>query len=233
MTIVPFWDSEQFKNLYFCTAFRRQTIPPIGGFMYSKNLINPKVKANAKAFFFNNVLVKLVRWHGLDVHPVTGIAFYVSDDGKYGVRVYPDGRKVLLNICMVRRRGDGTEQEYLIFFHAWNTEEAILVSRAVYLAWVGPIPEGMTIDHIDGVTTNNNFRNLRAISGAENSRDGGFNTKLRNKGLNPAAIERAFLLRYFSRMVIYKETHTEWQYRNLSKTDLMHILYDNDYRNDL
>ena len=29
-----------------------------------------------KSFLFNNVRVKHVPWHGQDVHPVTGIAFY-------------------------------------------------------------------------------------------------------------------------------------------------------------
>ena len=197
--------------------------------MYFNNSINPKANANAKAFHFNNVRVKLVPWHGLDVHPVTGIAFYVSDDGKYGVRVYPDGRKVLVNPNLVRRNGHGTKQEYFEFRDAWGRHIGIYVAIAVYIAWVGPIPEGMTIDHINGVSTDNRFFNLRAISGAENSRDGGFNTKLRNKGFNPATIDRAFLLRYFSRMVIFKETHTLYRYQNLSKTDLMHILYDEEF----
>ena len=43
------------------------------------------------------------------------------------------------------------------------------VHRLVYTAFNGPIPEGMQIDHIDGDKTNNNLRNLRAVTPRENS----------------------------------------------------------------
>ena len=178
-------------------------------------------------FVFNNVLVKLVPWHGQDTHP-NGNAFYISRDGSYGVRVYPDGHKVLVNPAMQKTRGDGTKQEYLHFNHAWGHQIGIYVSRAVYSAWVGPIPEGMTIDHINGVTTDNRFENLRTVSPEINSRDGGFLRKLRNKGIKPECIFRPFLLRYFDRMAKFKAGHTPWQYRKLTQNDLKHLLYDND-----
>jgi hypothetical protein len=43
-------------------------------------------------------------------------------------------------------------------------DRRILVHRAVYLAFVGPIPEGKQIDHIDGDPTNNHFSNLRVFT---------------------------------------------------------------------
>lgn len=42
------------------------------------------------------------------------------------------------------------------------------VHRLVYMAFKGLIPEGMTIDHIDGNTKNNNISNLRCVSLSEN-----------------------------------------------------------------
>lgn len=40
--------------------------------------------------------------------------------------------------------------------------------RWVYEAWVGLIPEGLVINHIDGVKTNNDYTNLEAITNREN-----------------------------------------------------------------
>ena len=43
------------------------------------------------------------------------------------------------------------------------------VHRLVYAAFIGPISDGMTIDHIDGVRWNNDPRNLRVMHRADNS----------------------------------------------------------------
>lgn len=45
----------------------------------------------------------------------------------------------------------------------------VLVHRAVYEAFVGPIPAGMQINHLDGVKTNNDPSNLEIVTPAENS----------------------------------------------------------------
>jgi hypothetical protein len=42
------------------------------------------------------------------------------------------------------------------------------VHRVVYEAFVGNIPEGLEIDHIDGDKHNNDITNLRAINRSEN-----------------------------------------------------------------
>ena len=178
-------------------------------------------------FVFNNVLVKLVPYHGQDTHP-NGNAFYISRDGSYGVRVYPDGRKVLVNPSyakpapgLKRPRKEG----YMQFRHAWGFKIYILASHAVYSAWVGPIPDGMTIDHINGVTTDNRFENLRCVTLEVNKRDGGFLRKLRNKGFKPELIMRELLLRYYSRMAELKPVITSYRYQHLSYQDLRYVLY--------
>ena len=53
----------------------------------------------AKQFLFNNVLVKLVPYHGQDTCPETGIAFYVNKGhgGVIGVQVLPNGTKRQIN----------------------------------------------------------------------------------------------------------------------------------------
>ena len=144
------------------------------------------------SFLFNNVRVAYV-----GTNPENNISFYANNGqgGVVGVRVHPDGRKVLTNAtCETTPNGKYNakrKQRYLQFKHAFGNGKNILASHAVYMAWRNKeIPAGMTIDHIDGCTTNNDIRNLRCISLAINSRDGGFLRKLRNKGINPGTSSR-------------------------------------------
>ena len=165
------------------------------------------------------------------VHPETGIAFYVNNGigGVFGVRVYPDGRKVLVNPDKVDWIGKHGKAVYLQFRDAFGKHKSILASHAVYIAWRGkPITKGLTIDHIDGCSTNNDYRNLRCISNAINNRDGGFLRILRNKGINPTTIPRWMLLRYFLRMATIKPSITRRRYEHLSKDELLMILYDSN-----
>ena len=178
------------------------------------------------SFLFNNVLVKYV---GTD--PDTGISLYVNDGhgGAIGVRVYPDGRQTLVNPRMIKTDGHGRKQEYLVFNHAFGGDKHIYVSHAIYIAWIKPIKPGMTIDHINGITTDNRFENLRQIDGRTNSRDGGFITKLRHKGINTANIDRTLLLRYFNRMAKLKPAISDRRYRKLTDKQLKNLIYDGDF----
>ena len=183
-----------------------------------------------REFYWNNVLVKLVPWQGLDRHPVTGIAFYVnSGRNVIGVQVFPNGTKHQVNATYAARHKDGTfhhdKQPRYQFRDAWGYHQNITASRAVYLAWVGPIEPGMTIDHIDGCATNNDYRNLRQITLAINLRDGGFLRKLKKAGFNVMAVDRAYLLRFFDRMAQVKEVLSYKAYRDLTKEQLRAILY--------
>ncbi len=179
------------------------------------------------SFLFNNVRVAYV-----GTNPENNISFYVNNGqgGVIGVSVYPDGRKVLKNATTVK----GYEYShgnagYLQFKDAFGHGKHILASHAVYMAWrKKEIPAGMTIDHIDGCTTNNYIVNLRCVSNAINNRDGGFLRKLRNKGITPTTIQRPYLLRYFDRMAILKPAIKEYRYKHLTRTDLEIILYSPD-----
>ena len=147
-----------------------------------------------------------------------------------GVRVHPDGRKVLTNATYETtpngKYNAKRKQRYLNFRNAFGHKKHILASHAVYMAWRNKeIPAGMTIDHIDGCTTNNDVRNLRCISNAINNRDGGFLRKLRNQGIKPPEIRRPYLLRYFDRMAHIKANISSRRYDHLDRADLMTILF--------
>ena len=98
----------------------------------------------------------------------------------------------------------------------------VLLARLKYLTFIGPIPPGYTIDHIDGNTLNNDIRNLRAVPKSINSRDGGFMRKLRNHGIN-VALFPGIILDGYERMAQFKATHTEYEYKRLTKPELLQI----------
>ena len=180
------------------------------------------------SFLFNNVLVRYV-----GTCPETGMSFYCNngEGGVLGVRVYPDGKKVQAKVnetTYVNSKiayNAKRKQRYLHFTHAFGRSKQILATHAVWMAAGRTIPVGMTLDHIDGCTTNNYIGNLRCVSGEINSRDGGFLRMLRNRKINPACIERAYLLRYFDRMAEIKAAMTRYRYERLTKEQLRSILF--------
>ncbi|MBQ7381856.1 MAG: HNH endonuclease [Paludibacteraceae bacterium] len=190
----------------------------------------PELKGSS--FLFNNVRVRYV-----GTCPETGISFYCNngEGSVLGVCVYPDGRKVnaYANETTYANSKNAYDAKrkwrYLHFQSAFGRLKQILASHAVWMAAGRTIPAGMTIDHIDGCTTNNYIGNLRCVSNAINIRDGGFLRRLRNKGFNTSRIDRAILLRYFDRMAYIKASITKYRYRHLTRDQLHHILYDPDF----
>ena len=191
-----------------------------------------KPDLEGSSFLFNNVLVRYV-----GTCPETGMSFYINNGqgGVIGVRVYPDGRKKLLNAktdttenCKVAYNAK-RKQRYLLFANAFGHQKQILASHAVWMAAGRTIPAGMTIDHIDGCTTNNYIGNLRCVSNEINNRDGSFLRKLRNKGFNTSRIDRSILLRYFDRMAQLKPAISKHRYDRLTRDQLHHILYDPEF----
>ena len=102
------------------------------------------------------------------------------------------------------------------------------LARLKCITFSGDIPAGFTVDHIDGNPLNNDVRNLRVVLRAINDRDGGFLRKLRNHGIN-VAMYPGIILEGYERMAKWKETHTKWQYKCLTRTELLQIFLGDDF----
>ena len=116
--------------------------------------------------FFNGTPLRLV-----PCEQDNGYRFFVSKDGKIGLRIAPSGVETMQNAttatcenCKVKYNAN-RKQRYLKYKHPWNTNKVLYVSRAVYLAWSGkPIPPYHQIHHLTGIVTDNNIDNLLCVS---------------------------------------------------------------------
>ena len=127
-----------------------------------------------QSFLFNNVEVRLVLYHGQETCPETGIAFYVTSDGAFGVRVYSNGKNDIANPTPYKhgKTYDHGCQIYLSFRDAWGHHRYITASHAVNSAWNEPQPvdengKKYQCHHLNGITTDNRFTNLIWLSQSE------------------------------------------------------------------
>lgn len=72
----------------------------------------------------------------------------------------------------------GISKDYLLLnLYKNGKKKQFLVHVLIYTSFNGPIPDGMTIDHINSIKSDNRLENLQLLSGADNSR------KANNKSL--------------------------------------------------
>ena len=128
------------------------------------------------------------------------------------------GQKLKLQIEPKEKRRQNTTR----YLKLSREHGHMYLARLKYLTFIGDIPAGYVIDHIDGNTFNNDIRNLRAVPDAINRRDGGFMRKLRNKGIIVAMFP-GIILEGYERMAKWKASHTKRQYNHLEKDDLLRI----------
>jgi len=191
-----------------------------------RNFTITRLPDKEHSFYHNNVRV-----HYVGTCPETGFSFYCATTHNYGVRVDPNGQIAQVNATTINTPNSKIhydavrKQRYLQFKNAFGRGKHILVSHAVWMAAGRTIPEGMSMDHINGCTADNRIQNLRCIDLKTNMRDGGFLRKLRNNGFTPTSIQRSQLLRYYARMAKIKEVLTRRQYRELNHEELYLVLY--------
>lgn len=120
----------------------------------------------------------------------------------------------------------GRNKEYLKFSCACGNK---LLAEVKYRTFVGDIPKGYQIDHIDGNTFNNYIRNLRAVPPSINRRDGGFMRKLRRNNIIVAMFPGIILAGY-ERMAKWKAEHTGYAYRQLKGKELLQLFVGPHFR---
>ena len=125
------------------------------------------------------------------------------------------------------------------------------VHTIVARAWIGPIPAGWQVDHIDGNIYNSAVLNLRILPPWLNHRDAGFLRKLRHRKIDRPSLMLVFgaffprdpqerdlrirnlFLRFYDRLAHYRATHTPAQYTRLSRSDLLALFTANNVAGDV
>ena len=118
---------------------------------------------------------------------IHGERLFVSRDASVAFVEKPDGRRKNVHAgpnsypnCKVGYNAR-RKQRYLLFKNVFGHHKHIYVSHAVYEAWVGPIPNNYTIDHLNGITTDNRVENLQPVTRSENNRRAAYLHVLREK----------------------------------------------------
>ena len=137
--------------------------------------------------------------------PDNGYRLFVSFDGTIGLRIAPSGVETVIEGTYTTTENSqiqsdaNRKQRYLQFKQAWGVREHILVSHAVYLAWVGPIPEDADcIDHLNGCTTDNRWQNLEPVTFVENNRRSKYVRFMRSCDFDPRIFNADDFHHFFS-----------------------------------
>ena len=120
----------------------------------------------------------------------------------------------------------GQSKQYLKFSRNYGDK---VLAEVKYRTFVGDIPKGYQIDHIDGNTLNNDIRNLRAVPRCINDRDAGFMRKLRNNGFIVAMFP-GIILDGYERMAKWKAEHTGYAYSHLKGKELLQLFLGPHFR---
>lgn len=73
---------------------------------------------------------------------------------------------------------------------ASGNKKCFRVHRLIYITFVGPIPEGLVLDHINGNKKDNSVSNLRAVTVVENCRNPHTRENYHNRYHRPGEHER-------------------------------------------
>lgn len=144
-TIVHHKDGNKLNNNYLnlewiSSSEHNQTIKDLNQFKFSV--------ASPKKIDINEDYGKIAQFRDTP--------YYATETGK------------ILNMSKKIEMKPSKSGNYYRFNAAYGINKKILVHRAVWEAFNGPIPEGLDIDHIDGDPSNNSLSNLQAISHSEN-----------------------------------------------------------------
>lgn len=114
--------------------------------------------------------------------------YYISKRGilftsikRVGVKGKGEGRKGTTTVISNTWRKKYVSLKSNGYLQCTLFRKRFYIHRLVYEAWIGNIPNGYDIDHINGIKTDNRVSNLRAVSRSENLKP---NYELGFKGSN-------------------------------------------------
>ena len=123
--------------------------------------------------------MKIERWRTV---PGFEGKYEVSDFGRVRSLSYKGGTKTM--ILSLARTRDGYLRARL---NKNSKTYHRLVSRLVYEAFVGPIPEGMQVNHINEDKTDNRLENLNLMTPKENNNWGTHNERMKKALSRPVS----------------------------------------------
>ena len=87
-----------------------------------------------------------------------------AEHPRYGVLIHPDGQ-------IVGKRGAALtpSDNGLGYLRVRMSDGYRMVHRLVWEAFVGPVPVGLQVDHVDGDKSNNSLSNLQLVTASENT----------------------------------------------------------------
>lgn len=96
-------------------------------------------------------------------------------DNVWGYKVFQNGRERAIFMLTTQRFKNGSFKAYPATNIVYTLEDGSKIQkvetlhRIVYVAFIGDIPEGMVVDHIDNDPQNNDLKNLQVLTRSENT----------------------------------------------------------------
>ncbi len=120
--------------------------------------------------------------------------------------IFEDGRVFSLNRKRFLKTSDRCGYCFIRLYDNNKKQKDIFVHRLVYETFKGKIPEGLQVDHINGIRDDNRLINLRLLTNKENSQNRHYLEQYREVDKKNYLRKKDYNKQYFKG---YKEKHRE------------------------